>query len=467
MTDIANDALTKLLRSGLGYSSAKFNQRTNNTQRDFAALKELEQIQQKRLKEYKVLLDHLREVVFQTDALGNWVFLNRAWTEISGFTLNESLGKCFLNYVHPADRQRNAEVFQPVVEGKQRYCRHEVRFTTKTGQVCWVDMHAQLTRDERGEIIGVSGTLTNISQRKQAEEALRQNQEQLKMALSAASMGAWEYHVATQTFHWSDNFTQLLGMAEGTFDGSLDSFRQRVYPDDLKPLLLALNDTIKNKTEFHVEFRLLWPDGSLRWMAGQGRAVPGDNGWRLVGIGMDITQRKLAEEQLKWTAQHDPLTALPNRSLFLQRLDEAINRHRRAVTSDFAVLYVDLDKFKLINDTLGHAIGDELLIALSRRLEACVRPYDTVGRMGGDEFTVLIENIHNFAEARRIADRIQQALSVAFQLSSGPINVSASIGVAISSSNHQTADDFLRSADRAMYDAKGQGKGLVAVEKAD
>lgn len=176
------------------------------------------------------------------------------------------------------------------------------------------------------------------------------------------------------------------------------------------------------------------------------------------GISRDITARKQAENQLFEQAFFDPLTHLPNRALFLERLGQLMRRARRRLESPYAVLFLDIDRFKGINDSLGHATGDELIIALARRLEACLRPGDTVGRLGGDEFVILLESVRDAADAERVAERIHGAMSAPFHVSSTELYCTMSIGISFGSDDYDRPEDLLRDADIAMYQAKAQGR---------
>jgi diguanylate cyclase (GGDEF)-like protein/PAS domain S-box-containing protein len=177
----------------------------------------------------------------------------------------------------------------------------------------------------------------------------------------------------------------------------------------------------------------------------------------------DITERKRAEEELERQALYDTLTQLPNRVLFNDRLAQAVNKSKRKKDHAFAVLFLDLDRFKLINDSLGHTVGDQLLQEFARRLMDCLRPGDTVARVGGDEFTILIDDIHHVSDATHVADRIQQILSLPFVLDGHEIFTTASIGIALSSEAYGRSQDLLRDADIAMYRAKARGRARYQV----
>jgi diguanylate cyclase (GGDEF)-like protein len=172
----------------------------------------------------------------------------------------------------------------------------------------------------------------------------------------------------------------------------------------------------------------------------------------------DITDRKRAEEQLLHDAFHDALTGLPNRALFMDHVKMAIQRSRRSGNRLFAALFLDLDRFKIINDSLGHMVGDQLLVGIAHRLEACLRPGDTVARLGGDEFTILLEDLASMDDAIEVASRVQEAVSQPFNIGGHEVFTTASIGIALSNTGYERAEDLLRDADTAMYRAKMEGK---------
>ncbi len=201
--------------------------------------------------------------------------------------------------------------------------------------------------------------------------------------------------------------------------------------------------------------------GEVRWVSTTKLPLRDRDG-KIVGtfgISRDITERKKAEDELQRRAFYDPLTDLPNRALFLDRLQHLFHRGRRALGSpSFALLYLDLDRFKAINDSLGHQAGDELLVGTARRLERCLRPADTLARLGGDEFTILLDEIGSEADATGVADRIREALTAPFEIRGHEVFASASVGIATSLAGYLSADDMLRDADAAMYRAKTAGR---------
>jgi diguanylate cyclase (GGDEF)-like protein/PAS domain S-box-containing protein len=233
------------------------------------------------------------------------------------------------------------------------------------------------------------------------------------------------------------------------------------HPDDLAAVLINIDRLVKDKSEtFQVEQRFLHKRGHTVWTLLSVSVVTaaGDKSAHLIFQAQDITDRKRAEERLVHDALHDSLTGLPNRVLFMDHLKHAVERSRRNKAVHFTVLFLDLDRFKIINDSLGHMVGDQLLVGIARRLETCVRSIDTVARLGGDEFTILLEDLKDPDETVEIVNRIQSELSVPFKLGGHEVFTSVSIGVAPSTTGYERAEDILRDADTAMYRAKSCGK---------
>lgn len=253
----------------------------------------------------------------------------------------------------------------------------------------------------------------------------------------------------------------MLGWEEDEIGNSLDEWFNRIHLEDFEGVKEQLVAHLEGLTpDFESEYRMLHQDGSYRWMLCRGLAVRDYTGKasRIAGSLTDITSRKRTEKQLLHDALHDTLTDLPNRALFMDRLGRAIERSKRNEHYLFAVLFLDLDRFKIVNDSLGHVIGNQLLIAIARRLQTCIRAEDTVARLGGDEFVILLEEIEATSDATRVAERIQKELTQPLDLSGYEMFVTTSIGIALSSTGYEQPEDILRDADAAMYRAKALGK---------
>jgi diguanylate cyclase (GGDEF)-like protein/PAS domain S-box-containing protein len=295
---------------------------------------------------------------------------------------------------------------------------------------------------------------------------LAESEQRHALAIQGANDGLWDWDVRQDRLYFSPRWKQMLGYAEPELGDAPGEWLGRVHPDDRAALTQALEAHLSGGTQhFEHEHRIQHRDGSYRWMLARGMAVRDAHGraTRVVGSQTDVTDRKQAEQRLQHDALHDALTGLPNRVLFLDRLDQAIRRaQRQHPDAAAAVLFLDLDRFKLVNDSLGHQVGDQLLVAVARRLESAVRPPDTVARLGGDEFTVLLDGVTDVHEASLVAERVHQTLRTPFDIDERELFIDASIGIALADPG-AAPDTVLRDADVAMYRAKADGKGRHAV----
>jgi diguanylate cyclase (GGDEF)-like protein/PAS domain S-box-containing protein len=321
-------------------------------------------------------------------------------------------------------------------------------------------------RLEDPHIQGIVVNCWDVTERKRVEVALRQSEERYALAARGANDGLWDWDLETDLIYLSPRWWSMLGYPEEARSESPKAWLDRVHPRDVALLRAELQRRAgEGSATFQCEYRIRDRAGEYRWMLCRGIAVYSETGSliRLVGSQTDVTERKSAEDQLVHAAFHDELTDLPNRTLLMELLSACIQRKAHNPDWSFAVLFLDLDRFKTVNDSLGHLMGDKLLVSVSRRLLTCVRSGDTVARLGGDEFAILLDGMEGLLEAERVADRIQRELQFPFDLDGYEIYASASIGIAGSSFGYERPDDVLRDADTAMYAAKFLGKARYAV----
>jgi diguanylate cyclase (GGDEF)-like protein/PAS domain S-box-containing protein len=304
---------------------------------------------------------------------------------------------------------------------------------------------------------------------KRAQEALRESEERYALAARGANDGLWDWNLLAETVYFSPRWKTMLGYQDGEIGDKPEEWLSRIHDADRDRVKEEIAAHQKGATlHFESEHRVLHKDGTFRWMLSRGLAVHDGSGKavRMAGWQTDITEGKVS----------DPLTGLPNRVLFTDRLGRLIKHAKRRKDYQFAVLFLDLDGFKMINDSLGHLVGDQLLVGVATRLEKCLRATDTVARLGqgfivarlgGDEFTILLDDLKDPSDARLAAERLMKAVTAPFVLSGKEVFTSVSIGIALSNASYEEPEEILRDADTAMYRSKSLGKARYEVFDAD
>ena len=310
----------------------------------------------------------------------------------------------------------------------------------------------------------------DVTEQTRAKQALRRSQERLALAAEGANDGLWEWDLRTHELYFSARWSEMLGLPPSDRGGNTDEWFQRVHADDLPLLKAAIDAHLGGQTpHLQLEHRLRHENGTYRWFLCRGVAKRGvdQRPTRVAGSLTDVTERAIAQERIRSAGFRDPLTGLCNRSVFVEGLGERLNELKQRNGSQFAVLYLDLDRFKLVNDSLGHLVGDELLTAVSRRLESCLRPGDALARLGGDEFAILLNGLEDIIQANAIAFRIQAALASPFSIGGREVFSTASIGIAFSRTEYNNPEELMRDADTAMYHAKARGRARHELFDAD
>jgi diguanylate cyclase (GGDEF)-like protein/PAS domain S-box-containing protein len=305
-----------------------------------------------------------------------------------------------------------------------------------------------------------------ISERRKSEEALRESEERFALAALGSNDGLWDWDLRNNAVYYSSRWKSMLGYDDEEIGNQPEEWLDRVHPDDRPEMEVRIAAHIDGRiSHFEHEFRIRHKDGGYRWMLSRGLAVRNASGqaYRMAGSQTDITAGKTATEQLVYNAFHDALTDLPNRALFTDRLQKVITTSARRGGLLYAVLFLDMDRFKIVNDSLGHLVGDKLLIAVGLKLAECLRPGDTVARLGGDEFAILLEGVSELKYAVDVADRIHHGLSIPFVIEGHDIYAAVSIGIALGSELYERAEQVLRDADIAMYEAKKRGSALSEI----
>ncbi|MBD2730319.1 PAS domain S-box protein [Nostoc sp. FACHB-892] len=329
----------------------------------------------------------------------------------------------------------------------------------------WFDVYA--FRIEQPESHKVAILFKDISDRKQSEKALRENEDRWRMAIASAQLGTWDWNLVTGELKWDTGCKAMFGLPPDA-ESSGEVFFEGLHPDDRDRLQEIIQEAFNPASggSYDTEYRTIGiQDKVERWLRAKGQAYFDANGKpiRFIGTVLNITEQKQTEAQLIHDVFHDSLTGLPNRALFVERLEQALALTKRHSDYRFAVLFLDVDRFKVINDSLGHIIGDQLLTALARRLERCLRAGDTVARLGGDEFTILLDDIKDLNDVKNVANRINVALTGAFNLGGNEVITTVSIGIALGTNTYNLSEELIRDADIAMYRAKALGKARYEI----
>jgi diguanylate cyclase (GGDEF)-like protein/PAS domain S-box-containing protein len=407
-------------------------------------------------------VEHSSENVTIVDLDGTLRYANPAFERMLGYDTEEVVGKMnVLEYVHSDDLPHVLEETEKAVSaGGVATNKVEYRFRHKDGSWQWVESAGTYLLDDP-HVKGVVVQTRNITERKRTEEALREAEERFRRSFDDAAIGMALVAPDGQFLRTNRSLCEILGYVEEELLEK--TFQDITYPDDLDADLDQVRRMLVGKIRtYQMEKRYFHKDGQVVWVLLSVSMVHDEEGEPLYFVSQiqDISERKVLEERLEHRAFHDSLTDLPNRQLFMDRLGQALRRtmrrHKRV-----AVLFMDIDKFKGVNDSLGHEVGDLLLTVVAQRLGHCLRPEDTLARFGGDEFVVLIEAVDDPEQAVEVAKRITEEFRKPFNIEGRDLYVAASIGISLGNARTHDSDGLLRDADTAMYRAKDETEGYT------
>ena len=415
---------------------------------------------------FRQIAENVREVFFVISAKTDEIlYISPTYEKVWGRSCQSLYEdpQSWLFAIHPEDSFKALATIETQFRTGDDF-EEEYRIIRPDESICWVRVRAFPVRDVMGKVNRFVGIAEDITNRREAEEALRKSEEQFRLTFEMAPIGMAISSLKSKFQRVNQALCDALGYTQEELLGV--SFAEISHPEDWETHRNLEQLLIQGKeTDFQIEKRFIAKDGRivdtllkvLVVLDGDGQPLHFNN--QIV----DITDRKSMEKQLLHDALHDALTGLPNRALFMDRLEQQLKRSQNNDSYLFAVLFLDLDRFKVVNDSVGHLIGDKLLIEIARRLEKSIAPTDTVARLGGDEFTILLENISNKSEATLVAESIYQTLSFPFSIEGYELFSTASIGIALSSVGYENPEDILRDADLTMYSAKEQGKARYEV----
>ena len=389
---------------------------------------------------------------------GVLVDVNQRFCDMLGYRQDEVIGRPIKDITHPDDYGVGAQFRAKVSQGEMKAASSEKRFIRKDGAVMWARRSLAVARDDAGNPQYVISVVEDISERKQAEDALRASEETLRATFSQAGVGIFITAPDQRYLQVNDKYCDMLGY---TREELLQmSITDVLHPEAIENAHANRNKLIRGELQtVNHERQLLRKDRSLIWVNYATSLARGQNGEprHFITVAEDISVRKRAEEQLTQLAHYDVLTSLPNRMLFYDRLKHALAEAKRNQWM-LGVMFVDLDRFKNINDTLGHAVGDGLLQQVAERLKESVRTSDTVGRLGGDEFAIVLSNLATARDADAVAQKIMASFSEPFRLDQAELFVTASIGITLYPDDSTDQDALIKNADIAMYRAKEEGR---------
>ncbi|CAK0741927.1 diguanylate cyclase [uncultured Gammaproteobacteria bacterium] len=402
------------------------------------------------------------------DGLYDWdlrtdtIYYSLRWKSLLGFAEDEisDSPREWLDRVHPDDLIWLQATLDEQLQAGGKPFQIEYRMADACVQTRWMVCRGIAVLDEESKPLRLVGSQADITDRKTTEQQLRESEERYALAARAANDGLWDWRVDTKEIFYSPRWREMLGIAPNITLNRRSDWFSRVMPEDLPDFKAALNLLYhSDRTHLEHEFRMRHGDGSVRWYLIRGAAVRDANNIiaRLAGSMTDITLRKRAELQLRFDALHDALTGLPNRNLLLDRIGQGLDRLRRTGGHHFGVLLIDLDRFKTVNDSMGTTVGDLVLTTTAARLLRVRRMGDTLARISADEFAVLIEEVGEPAAALALAQRMADAVCRPFRMADGELVMTASLGIALSVTGYESADEMLRDASLAMYRAKSAG----------
>ncbi len=428
----------------------------NITERKFA-----EDIVRESETQYRDLFENANDLIYTHDLKGNFTSLNRAGERITGYSRDEAITMNITEVVAP-ESLAAARAMTARKLAKDAPTTYEINVIAKDGRRVLLELSTRLIY-QKGAPIGVQGVGRDITERRRADEALKESEHRYRQLGEGISHQVWTAepdgkldYVNARTLDYFDRTSdEMIG----------EGWQMMIHPDDLGECLDRWRRSIKTGEYYETDFRLRRHNGEYRWFAA--RATAGrdseDNIVKWFGTNTDIDEQRQSEAKLNYYAKHDPLTDLPNRVEFMIHLQAAIERANEHDLTKFAVLFLDLDRFKIINDSLGHVVGDKLLKQIAARLCTYVRPGDVVARLGGDEFTILLNRTGGVSDVEQVADRLQRNISKPFVIDGYEVFTSASIGIIVSDDIMRQPEDFLRDADAAMYRAKETGKARYEI----
>jgi diguanylate cyclase (GGDEF)-like protein/PAS domain S-box-containing protein len=426
--------------------------------RDVTVRKQTEEALRQSEDKYRTVLEGMEESYYEVDLAGNFTFFNNSLCLGLGHSREELIGMNYQVYTPPEIVQKVFQAYNQVYRTGEPIKWFPMEQIRKDGSRLVVENSIFPLRDEKGEIVGFRGVGRDITERIKMEEALRRSEERYRTILEEIEEGYYEVDLAGNITFVNNSTCRQLGRSETELIGM--NYRAYVPKEDVKSVYKAWNKVYRTGEPLKSHpFVTVRKDGKQIFLENSVAPLRNKDG-KIIGfrsVSRDVTERKQFEQKLADMATHDSLTGLPNRTLLNDRLTMGLALSRRS-GNRLAIMMLDLDKFKVINDTMGHGVGDQLLKAVGERLAGVTRKSDTIARMGGDEFVLVLPQVSQPTDAAKLAQRVLDVFREPFVFDGHRLNITTSIGIAVYPDDGKDAEILLKNADTAMYQAKEQGR---------
>ncbi len=420
---------------------------------------------------YQLAIESSGAAAYQMEySTQEFLFINRQIETITGYT-RDQITPALLKEITielQVDPSCSGRVDQTGSRSYSRW-RAVMKIRRRDGEERWVSDQSIQVENALGVAVGTLGILRDITDEKRTEIALRASEERYALSARGANDGLWDWNLQENTIYLSERWGEMLGLGPDDSLTDPEQWFERIHPFDLESSKGLMQDHLDGKTEhFESEVRTMHQDGRFRWMLIRGVAVRDKDGQatRIAGSQTDITNRVHTQERLLHDTLHDPLTGLPNRAFLMEHVAQCLGRARRRDSYRFAVVFMDLDNFKEINDSHGHLAGDNVLVAIAQRLKEIVRLNDIVARFAGDEFVLVLDSVESEADVLQILTRAQALIAEPID-GNDQLLTSACAGIALVTTAYANPEEVLRDADIALYQAKSEGSGRWKFFSAD
>jgi diguanylate cyclase (GGDEF)-like protein/PAS domain S-box-containing protein len=423
-----------------------------------AALQALEDSEQR----FRALAHNAPDIIYTLDSAGMFTYINPAWQRILGHSPKEVLGRYFVDFVEPDAAKRYRKIFKLIRDGRQTFVDLDGKLVAKNGTLRDFLLSGSPNVDEDGDVVGMVGLFRDITERNMALRLLRDSEKRHRTVLESAPDPVMVCNRAGKVTYINPAFTRVFGWKLDELSGGEIAF---VPPDRRNETHELMDKVLRGETISGIETKRIGKDGTEVDVSLSGAAFLDAQG-RTLGMVLtlqDVTDRKRTQEQLRYVAYHDLLTGLPNRKSFYEAIDQAMlqacrlpHDQRHTAQRLWALLFLDLDRFKTINDSLGHDVGDNILQTVASRIKNCLRSSDKIFRLGGDEFTVMLNELSRDIDAARVAEKILDAVAKPIPWKGSDLYLTASIGISVCPNDGTEVEAIVRNADMAMYAAKNE-----------